>query len=142
MKLKAILGAPIVVVALAVASLGLVQFGLEKVVAGTETATLVSKASYNGGVFYQYPVNLGVKTKGREVNPEWVIAIYDELDQLNRSEFVGLVQIFPTSSGVRVVLKDDKETPTTIEGWGKDGRIFTAGTPPEAIAKAIAEFEG
>jgi hypothetical protein len=103
-------------------------------------ATLVSPSKYSGGVdttFYQY-TNSSKRVKGKELNPPWVLSIYDEFD---KSSFVGWIEIFPFESGeTRLVLKDAGSE--TMPPKKVFDQTFAAGTTPEAIAQAIAEFEG
>lgn len=91
--------------------------------------------------FYQYPVNTSLNKEGRDLNPGWVLEIYDELDN---SDFEGWVQLFPLDSGeLRVVLKDDSKPPVVLDSWGgRNGRVFSPGTLSKQIAKTITEFEG
>lgn len=136
-----------VVIVMVVAGLFSFQMGWNKIANAAEAKTVLAGPHVVGfsglldNTFYQCPINIrGVTPQYRNVNPAWVVSVYDEIE---KSNFVGWVQIFPLVSGeLRVVLKDAAEPPAPLADWGKGGRTFPLGTTPTAIAKAITDFAG
>lgn len=85
------------------------------------------------GVYYQFSYPKG-EVLGTKLVPRWVMDIDDEF---LKTEFAGLLQVFPQKSGeIKIVLKDhgSEGVPSMEIAEG----FFPSGTPPEEIALAIS----